>query len=79
MPAIAKLFKHGGSQAVRLPREFRLEGSEVRVSRTDRGVLLEAMDGDFEAKRKVFISLAGSCPELQEVAPHTALDLPRDQ
>jgi antitoxin VapB len=25
----AKLFKNGGSQAVRLPREFRLEGEEV--------------------------------------------------
>lgn len=27
----AKLFKNGGSQAVRLPREFRLEGEEVFV------------------------------------------------
>ena len=79
MPTIAKLFKHGGSQAVRLPREFRLEGSEVRVSRTDRGVLLEPMDANFEAKRKRFISLAGSCPGLQEVAPHTEPGLPRDE
>ena len=27
---IAKLFRNGGSQAVRLPREFRFEGSQVR-------------------------------------------------
>ena len=27
----AKLFMHGGSQAVRLPKEFRLEGSEVEI------------------------------------------------
>ena len=27
----AKLFKNGGSQAVRLPKEFRLEGDEVLV------------------------------------------------
>jgi virulence-associated protein VagC len=27
---IAKLFPNGGSQAVRLPREFRFEGSPVQ-------------------------------------------------
>jgi antitoxin VapB len=37
----AKLFMHGRSQAVRLPKEFRLPGTEVRVSRVGRGVLLE--------------------------------------
>jgi hypothetical protein len=36
---IAKLFRNGGSQAVRLPREFRLEGSPVRVRRVAEGVL----------------------------------------
>jgi len=40
-PGIAKLFKHGRSQAVRLPRAFRLPGTEVRVRRIGRGVLLE--------------------------------------
>ena len=79
MPTIAKLFRHGGSQAVRLPREFRLQGSEVRVSKTDRGVLLEPMHADFETKRKAFISLAGSCPGLEEVTPHTVPDLARDE
>jgi hypothetical protein len=36
---IAKLFRNGGSQAVRLPREFRFEGSQVRVPRLAEGVL----------------------------------------
>ena len=27
----AKVFKHGNSQAVRLPKEFRFEGDEVIV------------------------------------------------
>lgn len=59
--SIAKLFRNGRSQAVRLPREFRFEGDEVRVRRFGRGVLLEpvvdddlaswfaAMDADGEA------------------------------
>lgn len=32
---IAKLFKNGASQAVRLPSEFRFEGNEVFVTRDD--------------------------------------------
>src|ERR1700753_1165230 len=47
----AKLFKHGRSQAVRLPKEFRLPGTEVRVRRVGRGVLLEPMEFDVEAWR----------------------------
>jgi len=33
MPRTAKLFANGRSQAVRLPAEFRFEGSEVYVRR----------------------------------------------
>ncbi len=32
---IAKLFKNGASQAVRLPAEFRFEGSEVYATRDE--------------------------------------------
>ena len=43
---IAKLFRNGRSQAVRLPREFRFEGSQVRVRRVAEGVLLEPLIAD---------------------------------
>lgn len=33
MPRTAKLFRNGRSQAVRLPSEFRFEGSEVYIRR----------------------------------------------
>ena len=39
----AKLFMHGRSQAVRLPKDFRMPGTEVRVRRVGRGVMLEPM------------------------------------
>lgn len=32
---VAKLFRNGGSQAVRLPAEFRFEGDEVYVTRNE--------------------------------------------
>ena len=45
----AKLFANGRSQAVRLPQEFRFEGSEVRVRRFGLGVLLEPVAVDLDA------------------------------
>ena len=39
----AKLFSHGGSQAVRLPKEFRFEGTEVYVRRVGNEVVLSAV------------------------------------
>jgi len=36
----AKVFRHGNSQAVRLPKEFRFDGDEVLVKRSSGGVLL---------------------------------------
>lgn len=49
-PATAKLFKHGRSQAVRLPKEFRMPGREVRVRRIGHSVLLEPIDTPFDMK-----------------------------
>lgn len=43
---IAKLFRNGRSQAVRLPREFRFPGDQVRVRRVAQGVLLEPLISD---------------------------------
>lgn len=41
----AKLFKHGGSQAVRLPKAFRFPGGEVLVERRGEEVVLRAKPG----------------------------------
>ena len=43
---IAKLFRNGRSQAVRLPQEFRFEGDRVRIRRIDHGVILEPLIPD---------------------------------
>jgi antitoxin VapB len=46
---IAKIFKHGRSQAVRLPLAFRLPGDRVRVRRVERGILLEPLADNIDA------------------------------
>lgn len=51
MSATAKIFMHGRSQAVRLPKEFRFEGKEVRVSRDGNKVILEPIEkAPFDAR-----------------------------
>lgn len=38
----AKIFTHGGSQAVRLPKSFRFDGKEVTIRREGDEVILKA-------------------------------------
>jgi antitoxin VapB len=46
---IARIFKHGRSQAVRLPLAFRLPGDRVRVRRVEGGILLEPIVTDLDS------------------------------
>jgi antitoxin VapB len=45
-PTRAKLFTHGGSQAVRLPKAFRFQGGEVSIRREGERVILEPVPHD---------------------------------
>ena len=44
----AKVFKHGNSQAVRLPKEFRFADDEVVIKHSGGGVLLLPMKITYE-------------------------------
>ena len=48
MSGIAKVFMSGRSQAVRLPKEFRLPGKEVRIRRVGKTLVLEPIEHDVE-------------------------------
>ncbi len=43
----AKLFWNGRSQAVRLPKEFRFQGEEVRIRRVGAAVILEPVSREW--------------------------------
>ncbi len=45
----AKLFKNGKSQAVRLPKDFKFDGSEVYVKKIGRNVLLIPKEDPWES------------------------------
>lgn len=47
-PATARLFWTGRSQAVRLPRAFRMEGESVRIRRVGATVVLEPIPANWD-------------------------------
>jgi len=78
----AKIFKHGRSQAVLLPREFRLPGTEVRVRRVGRAILLEPLHRTAKDIDAVFAKidrlggedfLRGGRPEQPPMPPDRAM------
>ena len=44
MRTTAKVFMNGRSQAIRLPKEFRVAASEVRLARVPGGILISEAD-----------------------------------
>ncbi|MGE5313627.1 MAG: antitoxin [Acidobacteriota bacterium] len=48
----AKVIKNGGSQAVRLPRSFRIKGKEAYIKRVPEGILLMEKNDLWEAFEK---------------------------
>lgn len=41
MESTAKIFMNGRSQAVRLPKEFRMKGTEVKIRKEGQKIILE--------------------------------------
>jgi antitoxin VapB len=44
----AKIFQNGRSQAVRLPKAFRIQGTEVKISREGNRIILEPIDRSWD-------------------------------
>lgn len=73
LPDRAKLFMHGGSQAVRLPKEFRFEGKEVMISKSGSSVILEPLKPPRSPRE-----LAAFWAEIDRLRGDAILTLPDD-
>ncbi|MFO7803795.1 MAG: type II toxin-antitoxin system VapB family antitoxin [Desulfovermiculus sp.] len=51
----AKLFQNGNSQAIRLPKEFRMPGNEVKIYKKGKQIIIEPLETMWDA---LFESLA---------------------
>ena len=73
----AKVLRSGNSQALRLPKAFRLKSTTVKLVKTTDGFYVHDELG--QANRlKAFMALGGSCPDFPEVARNEAANLKRD-
>jgi antitoxin VapB len=45
----AKVFKSGNSQAIRLPREFRIAAEEVKIFKRGKQVILEPIESTWDS------------------------------
>jgi antitoxin VapB len=58
----AKIFMNGRSQAIRLPREFRVEGTEVYIMKDKERLIITPKTGK-EAFERAVEDLFGCCPD----------------
>jgi len=72
----AKLFQNGSSQAVRLPKEFRIAGNEVKIFKKGKQVILEPIvptwDSLFESLHEFpddFMNKGRNQPGMQKREP----------
>jgi virulence-associated protein VagC len=74
--ANARVFMSGNSQAVRLPKAFRLTSKTVCLVKTPDG--FSVSDPSAHARRlRAFKALAGSCPDFPEIPANPAPNIPR--
>jgi antitoxin VapB len=66
MSATAKLFMHGRSQAVRLPKECRFPGAEVKITKVGNRVILEPIEAATEPMPWAAIDALGDKPFMPE-------------
>ena len=73
---VAKLFKNGSSQAVRLPADFRFEGEEIYATRneTTGDVVLSSKPG-VHAWRE-FFEMVHAIPDTEEFMTDRPLNVP---
>ncbi len=69
----AKLFRNGDSQAVRLPKEFRFQGTEVLIERVGRAVVLWPREAGWEP---LLASLEGFSRDFMHEREQPPLDEP---
>lgn len=63
----AKVFRHGGSQAARLPKAFRFEGTEVSIEKHADEVILKPLAAPrFRSFAEIARHLAERFPEAED-------------
>jgi antitoxin VapB len=73
----AKVFKNGRSQAIRLPKEFRVQGNEVYLKRVAEGFIVTERD-PWEVCREACQELPDNFMQKRRQPPQQARDWRRE-
>ena len=75
----AKLFRHGGGQAVRLPKAFQFEGNEVLIERKGSAVFLQPVPVHrFRSFQEIARHLAATFPNPEDFSVASSLPMNQD-
>lgn len=66
LSTIAKLFWNGKSQAVRLPKAFRFDGTEVVIRRVGKDVILSSKPKGRKTLSSDWAAMLASLPEIED-------------
>jgi antitoxin VapB len=69
--ATAKIFMSGRSQAVRLPKEFRINAIEVNIQKVGESIVLTPIEADWDQ----FFSILGEFEGLENLERDQPMDL----
>ncbi len=72
----AKIFRSGRSQAVRLPKEFRLKGTEVYIKHVGNAVVLLPIDGAWDALTRSLAAFSSDFMQERTQPPQQVRDEP---
>ena len=75
--ATAKVINIGRFQAIRLPKDFWVKSSTVRLSKTASGFVVSEVIPSAR-HLKAFKALAGSCPDFPKIGANAAQNVRRD-
>lgn len=64
---VAKIFKSGNSQAVRLPKEFRFAGKEVEIFRRGDEVVLREPEKGLTRAFELIMSLPADIDDIEDL------------
>lgn len=78
MRATAKIFMHGRSQAVRLPKEFRFSGTELTVTKVGDRVILEPIEASSAPMPWAAIDALGDKPFMPDGRDQPPMPSDRD-
>jgi virulence-associated protein VagC len=77
--ATAKVINSGDFQAIRLPKDFRVKSSTVKLSKTATGfIVYEVGPSARRLKLKAFKALAGSCVDFPKTEANTSRNVRRN-